>query len=1383
MTQTGLPVVEHRFGIMKAILSHQVTLVFGPTGSGKTTQIPQFLLDSEVLSGGMVACTEPKRIAAITAAMYIASERGTKTGEEVGYVVRHEQKMSLRTRLCFATVGVLLREAISDPLLSRYACIIVDEAHERDVFTDFLLGYLKRVCQQRPEFKLVVMSATLRHREFLEYFPGAKLVGVTMRQHPIKILYRPTGARDIITAAAESVVEIHQQTPGGDVLVFVPGERDIRNLISRLEELKLPRLKCLPLFGRMGPELQRLAFQPCPERKVIVATNVAESSVTINNLAFIVDTGLVKEEGYDAIDGIRTLDLRRISRSSAEQRAGRTGRNGPGVCIRLYSEADLNARPKYPEPEIVRQDLTGLLLAMKSLGLGPDFGFLTEPSAEQWEHAESVLREIGAVENDGRLTESGRIMARLPLDARLANLVLQSVEYGCVQEAVTMAAMLTIGRFFVRELYEQEEFRKAKAQFTDPESDFLTLLNIWEEYRTAANPESWCREHFINPGWMRGASDIREHILTCLTRFGIPVTSNRNRDMIDLAILSAFKRNMLRFHRGDRYENRHWTHVKLDHESALGNRLPQFVTCYELRSTGPHIYAYCNHQLRYEWVKEAIPEIHVRKPMALPQGLKPVRLYGELEVTASGRSRTVKVDIDLRRSAATSVQSHDGRNIVLEEARFPVSLLNLSGRAARSLDKAGIATLAELPNSGQEICDLGIKPGVAAEIVRQLGKIGLVRISTPADTVLEPRPVSRQITQTAPTNRLEAAFLDQPIERLHLSGRALMILWGVEVQRIRDLTALTENELVKKIKQYGKSGGRGFDQREVSGADVVHEVKSRLMYFNLRLLKEKDKSRGFNLDNLPEQLPPADPIAEEQAIDLLGLMYPYFKGVRETPPGDDGRIFCRNGIAEVNLGLPGRFCRNMYWYWKMVDDPMLEYEDLFQEGCFGLLWAIEKYDYTRGFAFSTYAVQWITQNIFRAIDNATILPIHVIDGLRKWIGRYYRMTKMLGHEPTREEFAAEMGKSVKWAESIFARMQFWRHFVSLDQPVKNGGGEDEDLTLLGLQAAPEVDLDASIDEQRLRSITEAMLNDSSLQDVDKEILKLRHGLSGQRPHTLEEVGEHFGITRERVRQREEKALEALRTVENWARVREYVPYLPIPTSAPMRFIIDESGDLTKQRASDIAPERAATLTPDQVITAVAGAHGFTSEELLESKRRDDLIVKPRRVAMYLLHAECRRSFAEIGEMFKTTADGVRQTLATSSELQTSAQLIIDAVRTASEGKEVAQSSAEVLSAGPPTVERILDTVADYYGTARGDILGHTRTKKATAARLVLMYLMRRVLKMTFEDIGAVLDRDHSTVISACDKIGNELRKIPESRGVIQSIGIRLGVDLSKGGES
>lgn len=1375
MTLNSLPVFEYRQSILEAARLNQVTLVVGPTGSGKTTQVPQFLLDGGFASRGLVVCTEPKRIAAMSVAARVASERNQELGQDVGYVIRFDWNLTEATKLLYVTCGILLQTAISDPLLSKYSCVIVDEAHQRDLFTDFLLGYLKRICQQRPDFRLVIMSATLQHRELLQYFPGAKLVVIRERQFPIGLSYAPSG-KDLIGAVVATVSQIHSATPAGDVLVFLPGVREIRELIERLDQMQLRGVKLLPLYGGLDPRQQRLVFQRFPERKIIVATNIAESSITIDNVSYVIDSGLAKEEGFDPYVGMKTLELQPISQDASQQRMGRTGRVGPGTCIRLYSEDDYRRRPLYAAAAIVRSDLSELLLTIRSLGIRErEFDFLTMPADEQWEHAQQTLENYGVLSEAETVTEYGQQLARLALELKLARFVLVSTEYGCVVEAVTIAAMLTVGRFFTRELYEEEEFQFLKQQLEDPDSDFITLLNIWDAYDVALDPIQWCREHRINQFWMQGVRKIRQQTFQRLDELGIPATTSRNRDLLDLAITAGFKENALRFRHDDTYLNLRGMPVYLSRDSVLAERNPQYAVCYELTGNS-RVYANCVHQVKHEVVTEAAPQALDLRPTASDQSTKAVRLQGELTVEVGNRTRLVKVDVDLARSMSYEVRAVNRGQILIEEPRFSLQLLGLSATAQEDLAEANITSLAELPNSGQELAEQGVSYRVVREVLGALAPLGYIRKSSPVPQKrLAQRPGVVLTESGLAPDRLATAFLQQPIEALKLSGRALMVLWGIDVKKVEDLTTQTEKELLERIKEYSKKGSRGTGWREINGKDVIQEVKARLMHFELRLKQEKSLGLQFNPELLSARLPPADPADEERAIDMLGAWYPYFKVVRETPPGDDDRIFCRNLIVEANLGLPGRFCRNVYYYWHMVDDPMLAYEDLFQEGCLGLIWGTEKYDYTRGAKYSTYVVPWITKNVFRAVDNASIMPVHVIDKLRKMGARYRRLTKMLGAEPTRDEFAAYVGKSERQVEMFFAELQFWKHFISLDQPTKGGNDESEGSALIDLQEAPDEGLDENIDQRKLRTVMERILNESVLQDVDKEVLILRHGLFGHRPHSLEEVGEYLGVTRERVRQREERALEQLRTMQVWEQVEEFMPSLPIPSSREHEFSVDDSGKVLRRKVSSLKVKPEKPPTVEEILDSVARCYDLTREELLDPKRKDDRVVIPRHMAMHILHFDGKRNYVEIGELFGVSKQRIHQLLSTSTRLQEDAQRVIDSMRQTRDGKEVeVASQTPSVSSNDLTVNQVLDVVAHHFQVTRQDLLGIHRDKEVVAPRHVAMLLLRMELDMSYPEIGEVFGgRDHTSVLYACRKIAGEIHKVPESRGVFEVLRQRL----------
>ncbi len=1375
MASIDLPIAASRDRIIEAVQTNQVTLVVGPTGVGKTTQIPQYLLDTELAQRGVIVCTEPRRVAVFAAATRVANERESEVGNEVGYAIRFEAKRSDSTRLMFVTCGVLLREAIEDPMLSKYSCVVVDEAHERDLFTDFLLGYLKRICAQRPDFRVVVMSATLRFREFLQYFPGAKLVYMAARQHPISVVYKPADNRDVVSAAAAVVQEILLTSENGDILVFLPGEREIRSLTDRLQGRKLTGVRVLPLFGSMGPQQQRIVFQRFEGRKVIVATNVAESSVTIDGIAYVVDSGLAKIEGFDIVRNTATLELKEVAQDSATQRSGRAGRTGPGTCIRLYSESNFQKRPKYTEPSISRSDLTGLLLCMRSLGLDREFDFLTQPFDQQWEFAEDRLRSLNALMDDGRLSGHGQLMAVLPVEPTLAHFVLTSFEYECVLEAVTIAAMLTVGRFFVRELYDDEELQFVRRLLSDSESDFFTLLRIWEGYERALSPEKWCHEHHINPYWMQGVKTIREQLLRRLDSMGVEAGSRRTREVLELAILAGFKANALRYHRQSDYQDIHGRPARISRESVLDGRNPQYVVCYGYR--GNHrVYATCVHQLRYSAVAEVAPELLDPRARTVKSGHRPIALKGVLKVERNGKSRTVNVNVDLGRSTSLEVQSLDRKRVVIEEERFPLRLLGLSPGTEEALQRVGVVSLAQLPNYGRELNGLGLNNEQVTEVMQRLVRLSYIRRHIPeTEKRLAPKHADPAHQEPVSTKDLTATLLDRPIQDLKCTGKTLMKLVSAGIRTIGQLAEMTEHDLGGAIQEGQNVPKASRGAKRYIGVDAVHEVKTRLAYYGLKLKEPLggDKWHNKAKDASTVQLAPATPLDEERAIDLLGLWYPYFKGVREGD--EDDRVFCRNVIAEANLGLPGHFCRNLYWYWHMVQDPMLAYEDLFQEGCIGLLWAIEKYDYTRGFRLSTYAQWWITQNILRAVDNATLLPVHVIDRLRSWRGKYYKLAKKLGSEPTREEFALFVGKPDKEVERFYAQLQLWRHFVSLDEPLKGKDGEDGDKTRLdNVEQGYEPDLDESLDQSKLRDAVQQILNDSALLDAEKQCVTLHFGLNGNRVHTLEEIGGFMGVTRERIRQRIEKALSKLRNEDVWKEATAYIPSLPKPSQRFEReFSVEGEGYVAVRTASTLQAEPTKRLvTVDDILDAVAKHYHITRVDLMASARRNELTI-PRLLTMYLLHWQIKLQYREIGELFGVSRQRVHQIVSTVGPMQAEAQTIVNEMLGI---EQQAALPAESQVDGQPSVDQVLSVVSDYYGVTRSEMFGASRKRNFVVPRHIAMFILHDDLEMSLTEVANLFgDRDHTTVLDAHAKVKAEIQKIPQSRAIIDHLRGRLGI--------
>ena len=514
MNYPDLPVAQRREEIMSAMRKHQVVIVVGETGSGKTTQLPKIAYELAVEEGkkGRIGCTQPRRLAAATVARRVAEEMGTALGERVGYQVRFVEKVQDKTTIKFMTDGILLAETQRDRDLRQYDTLIIDEAHERSLNIDFILGYLKNLLRRRKDLRVVVSSATLDAGMFSEYFDGAPVVNVEGRTFPVEDHYLPplTDGEDLPSHVARAVEWVSDLDRRGDLLIFLPGEREIRECADALEGRNFPGTDILPLFARLGLDAQERVFRTGgPKRRVVLATNVAETSVTIPGIVYVIDSGLARVSRWNPARQIQRLQVEPISQASARQRRGRCGRVSEGVCVRLYSEEEHQAADEYTDPEIRRSSLAGVILRMKSLRL-PDvreFPFLSPPSARAISEGHRTLEEVEAMEKKGDLTDIGRQLARLPLDPRLGRMLIEASRRGVLDAVIVMVGGMSVMDVRERPQEKQDQADQAHKKFNDEQSDFLTLLHIWaaispfreKKKRFKRNQlRKFCKQHFLS---------------------------------------------------------------------------------------------------------------------------------------------------------------------------------------------------------------------------------------------------------------------------------------------------------------------------------------------------------------------------------------------------------------------------------------------------------------------------------------------------------------------------------------------------------------------------------------------------------------------------------------------------------------------------------------------------------------------------------------------------------------------------------------------------------------------------------------------------------------------------------------------------------------------
>ena len=517
----NLPVLAVADNIRRLIADNQVVIISGETGSGKTTQLPQLCLALGLGARGMIAHTQPRRIAARSVAARIAEELDEPLGAAVGYQVRFDEKTSEQTVIKLMTDGMLLAETLSDPYLARYEVIIVDEAHERSLNIDFLLGYLRRLADKRPDLKIIITSATIDADKFAAHFKNAPILNVSGRTYPVEIRYRPPGEdEDSPDAILRAVAELDQHGRG-DILVFLPSERDIREVADRLRREQLRDTDILPLFGRLSLADQQRVFRPQAARRIVLATNVAETSLTVPRIKAVIDTGTARISRYSLRTKTQRLPIEPISQAAANQRAGRCGRTASGICIRLYSEDDYRQRPAYTEPEILRTNLAAIILQMLVLKLGDiaAFPFVDPPDARQINDGYRLLFELGATNEARRLTPLGRQMAHLPVDPRFARIIYAAEKTGCLQDAVILIAALSIQDPRERPYGQEARADQKQGEFADKTSDYQTLLNLFAAYqrerRTASNNRlrAWCKNYYLNAQRMREWRELANQLI------------------------------------------------------------------------------------------------------------------------------------------------------------------------------------------------------------------------------------------------------------------------------------------------------------------------------------------------------------------------------------------------------------------------------------------------------------------------------------------------------------------------------------------------------------------------------------------------------------------------------------------------------------------------------------------------------------------------------------------------------------------------------------------------------------------------------------------------------------------------------------------------------
>ncbi|GAB3730123.1 ATP-dependent RNA helicase HrpA [Silanimonas algicola] len=653
---TELPIGREADAIVELIRRHQVVVIAGETGSGKTTQLPKLCLAAGRGAAGLIGCTQPRRIAARAVAKRVAEELQVPLGKEVGWQVRFTEQVGEDTLVKFMTDGILLAEIQKDRYLSAYDTIIVDEAHERSLNIDFLLGYLKGLLRKRRDLKLIVTSATIDTERFAKHFDGAPVISVEGRSYPVEVRYRPledTNADVASKPDAEKSLyegllaacdEITREDARGDVLVFLPGEREIREVHHVLERRKYRETEVLPLYARLSAKDQDRVFNPGPKRRIVLATNVAETSLTVPRIRYVVDPGTARVKRYSPRMKLDRLHIEDIAQASADQRKGRCGRVSSGICYRLFSEPDFNSRPRYTDPELLRSSLAGVILRMLSLGLGrvEDFPFIDAPDSRAVADGWQQLTELGAVDKHRQLTPVGKQMAAFAVDVKLARMLIAAKERGALREMIVIASFLGLQDPRERPQEAREAADRAHAAFADERSEFVSILKLWDAYRAAHEDLSqsklrdWCSSRFLNYLRLREWRELHRQLILNCEALGW-AQNDAPADYADLhrALLCGLA--LQTGHRSEKglYEAPRSRKFGLFPASTLAQKPPPWVLCATLLDTAK-VWGITAAKIEPEWVIDAVPHLlsrrhfdpHWSRRQGRVQGSEQIGLFG-----------------------------------------------------------------------------------------------------------------------------------------------------------------------------------------------------------------------------------------------------------------------------------------------------------------------------------------------------------------------------------------------------------------------------------------------------------------------------------------------------------------------------------------------------------------------------------------------------------------------------------------------------------------------------------------------------------------------------------------------------------------------------------
>lgn len=1379
----NLPIQDHARAILEVVRSSQVSIVEGATGSGKTTLLPYLLYRGGLARSRKIACVLPTRPGAVMASEFVAEVLQDKDADIVGHQVRNSRRVSRETKIVYMTEGVLARQVRLSTHLDQYSVIILDEVHERRPNYDFLMGYLKSLLPLRPDLKVILSSATMRTAELSQFFGGVPSYSISGRMFPVDVKFcPPPRSKDpyhYIRDIAKLVRQIYtEDKSAGHSLVFLPGAAEIFFAQQLINSQAIPKIECLPFHGRLEREDRKRVFAEGGVRKIILATNIAETSVTIKGVTHVIDSGLARESRYNPTTNTRTLYVRPISQSSVVQRTGRAGRTQAGVCYRMYSEESFAARDEYPTPGICKEDLIDLVFLLLELGVkNPDQLDLPTPiTREQSELAVQRLQKWGLINEDRYITPFGEKVAWLSADGvQIGRMLLLAAEAGVGVEAAEVAAFLSILKFNDREAGVSFKLGGKYDQFADPRGDPITFLRMLRAYAEHRGDARWCAYQGLDIRLLEDAFLMRDTLVEGLEALGYRCSGKpQNLDKVHRGLVRAWGGTLCVYDRHKRYRAGNIAGIKYRPTDRKQTGYPSYVVAFGLLQMENGLRMTNTITVPEDMVEQVI-EVYGNPGAMTPERSSDsatLRLSGAIRIVTPFAERVAYLNLDCERSPSRSLRVVAGRSVVVEETRVPLRWLRISEAAQIQLARHNITSLGECPKSYEALYNNGLPEGVCQEVVSALSRLGYIPVNpkpqTTVATAAEEVKSQEEDAEESEAPTLEVSeegndlgddwllggLLTQPVKALGLSTPVVLRLVGAGIKSVGELANLEPAKLSSICDRQDRLVDEVIAKLEEYGIDLENAAEKRQLQRMWEAVPETTMEQKFT---------------EEEARKLLGdVDYDRFMRYRTATNAAD-RIVARNEIIAAHRRLAHKVVPMMRSALARAMDKAISEDDLKQEAIFGLMTAIAKFEPRSGYRFSTYAISWIRQAMFRMIQNQGVIrfPVHRREELSRFGSAFMSLTAKLGRDPTEEELADKMKTTIEHI-CFLNELRIVARTKSLDAPVigKNGHSSKSEEgegtfgdTISSQILTPEEEISRLRSDALMKQVLTEVLDEIHVPARHMVAFRMRHGLDGDVPKTLEQVAYCFGLTRERIRQMEEKVFEAL----NQPGVKERL-FVATPWGQGHRenfssdddlaeiLVIDEEAEFERRpevevmraKGSAIMRELRAVLAtlpvPERAIKVFKLHHGLDGGEHMPIMRVAERLGLTEELTQEVYDLVIKHLYST--EVWKR----LRKVMPSLAE----PRKVIEAfapIRETGKADTMMTMFVDPQADVNAQAREILETVALRAHIDPERLLLPSRKPEVVQARWLAMVILRDHLKLTYPEIGAVLGgMDHSTVM-------------------------------------